>query len=364
MRKSLLSLAVASLIGSAAFAQDIDSLWAANPDFATAVSVAERVNGIVELSGISDLLIDEGGWTKNHDRYKGLEIDEGVMTVSFKRTEYPDGPDGAADPDMWGDFTADWAHFTNADAALAETEQSNHKFTEYEGARDTLYGKVWNATLSDAVINAEYKLEVIDPSGAGITTASCRADLVDANARVGNASGGVLGTIEQNDLEATTEWTDIEWLFADQVYDQYTGDWWEVKPGAVTIADTLADFRTIMTYVPLEMTRITKLAFIIDHGATAEKQPLNKEVVFTFRNFTVGDATGDLVAVEKTATAADLGVYPTVTSTVVNVPGEAVVSTLLGQAVASGVDAVDVSGLTAGVYTVTVEGGSATIIVE
>lgn len=349
MRKSLLSLAAVTVLGTAAFAQDVDSIWAANPDFATGVTVAER--NIIELSGIQGLISPEGGWKKNHDMYTGLEMADGEMTVSFKRLD--------TGSDFYGDFTADWGKFTDADGVAS----TNNKFTAVNGAKDTLYGKVWNATLSDVVINAEYKLEVTDPTGAGISTASCRADVVDANARVGNATGH--GTIEQNDLDATTEWTPIEWLFDDQVYDQYTGTWWEITPGTVTVADTTADFRAVMTYVPLNMTRITKLAFIIDHGATStDKQPIGKEVVFTFKNFTVGDASGSLVSADEPVTASDLGIYPVPATDVVNVPGDAIITTLLGQVVATGTDAIDVTGLPAGVYTVTVDGGSANIIVE
>lgn len=346
MKKKLLSLALVSLLGSSSFSQDVDSIWRNNPAYEQALSVLEA-NDLIVHSGMSSL-ISNGivRWTNRDSAYyKNVEVSsDGELTVEFERI--------SSTSDFYGGFTADWSTF----------RKGNGK--KFGAGADTLYGHVWDATQSDVVISAEYKLDVSDPTGSGISTAQCRADIADANGRISNQSLGD-GSVVSGDLDATGEWTPIEWHFSDLVYDQYTGNWWELNPNEVPVNGSTVNFRTTMTYVPLNMTRIVELAFIVDHGATsADKQPVGKQVTFTFRNMCVGDCSFNVELVGGEKTAEDLGIYPIPASDILYVPGEASISNILGQKVASGFNSVDVSELPAGMYTVTVKDGSATIMVD
>lgn len=346
MKKTLLLVCTAIILRITSFSQNADSIWAANPQFAEAVSVNEK--DIIERCGIVELISSYGNWEVSKPEYYQIDLISSPedLKVRFVRSD---------SLNSYGNLSVNWGTFL-------EGANAGNKFGD--GA-DTLSGYVWDATSSDVVINAEYKLEVVDPTGSGISTASIKAEVVDANGRVADAIGH--GYIEIKNLDATDEWTPIEWLFGDQVYDQFSSSWWELNPEAVPVGDSIVNYREEMTYVPLNMTRIIGLNFTIDHGATsAERQPIGKEVIFHFRDLTVG--TGRVICYLLDNNADDssepLGIYPIPASQVLNVPGHATLFTMLGEAVATGVDVVDVSELPAGMYIVTVAEGAATIIIE
>lgn len=354
MKKLLLSFAAGASLCSSAYTQNMDSVWQAHPEFISALSVNESAE-LYAHSGFSCLISEAINWENNNpENYKAVEVADEELIVTMVRAE--------SENDFYGDFTVDWGIFIPG-------ENAGNKFGY--GA-DTLFGYVWDATQSDVVIEAEFKLSVADPTESGISTAQIRADIVDANGRVSNQSIGA-GSVSSGDLDATGDWTPIEWVFASQVYDQQTSSWWEVDPKAVPVGDSVVNLRTEMSYVPLDMTRITKLAFIIDHGATtADKQPVGKEVIFNFRNIKVGDGSVnpcwccccDYFPSDKITRAKRINIYPVPATDVLNVPGKAAITNVFGEAVAIGVDEIDVSSLSPGIYIVTVAEGSATIIIE
>lgn len=399
MKKGLLCLLGASMLVAPSFAQEedrteyepfmekFDSLYSVYLD------ASNRCAGIKDLTGSETEALWTGAtWDKKIDY--DVKVENGTLSIS--KTIVETGQNWATvDLEMVA-----WKGGTEAKfPILAEKDGVNV---------DTLTGMFVDMSIDDQVV---MNLTVRTDEDCVL-----RIDLVDANGRQGNGKAPADYQNSVNlELKAADGWQTKEITWSAPMFDYYSPNFWGVTNGIgkgdaplwAADGDTLK--LSIEKGIPVSMQTISKIQMIVDDGnltnpgdvgstktveikdlslgmvsddmpsfmAVTDKNIASGAIKYDPKNavlvrarqdiefgpsiFPTTPAPSETVSVEETAT---IDVYPNPASDVINVEGEATVSTLAGSVVATGVGSVDVSALAAGTYVVKTSEGSAVISVK
>lgn len=335
MKKGLLSIAAGLLISFGVSAQYVDANWQVL-DNTTSVT---GMKGLVPSNGYDGLV--SGTLTYAGAPYV-IAWEGDVLAVTFTN------PAGA----NWADFgfiTTPWTggtgkYFTTTTDGTAQASDIAQGFSidMTDDANKTLSFKV----QADAPVNI--RVDLGDIQGKLSNGASPKADFA--------ATVGGVNTSE------ATKWTPLTFSWAGdltafanatKITDMYSGAWWGVDNTGLGKG----------TEIPLDATKIVKVAMTLDDGPDADHTATNaadgaiKKIYI--KDLTIGDASTTWVYVGlESISGAELKVV----DGVVYSAGTITVSSVSGQVIATAQGQLNIDALPAGVLIITAAEGTAKIV--